>query len=256
LSFLSLKEIEVKYSFPIVELKRRKLNKIKLPTILYSISKLKEIISLYDVNNQGFPKQIINDDINVYNSIIEHTKNHILESDKITEKIYRLLNDYEPKYIPRCKETKEILKFYTISKGYGNSDLNLTRKGFTLSYDFSCHSNVSQKLFWEIYNILDADLKSEVKFAQLNGEKKIHIQESELNKNLNKYHFSLDFCMNNKNIEFDGEYWHSIENIKEKDMARDKYLNSLNYKILRIKERDYYNNPNETLNRCIEFLKS
>lgn len=249
---LSLKEIEIKYQFPIVELKRRKLNKFKLPKINYNKNRIKKILSLYDLNNPGFSKQIINDDLNVYNSIINHTKEHIISSNKITEKIYRIINDYDPNFIPRCAETGEILKFYTIEKGYGNSNLNLTKKGFSLSYNFSCYSKVSQKLFWEIYNNLDEENKNKVQFAQLNSEKKIQTNNS--NKNLNKYHFSLDFCLENKNIEFDGEYWHSIFNIIEKDKIRDEFLLSLGYKILRITERDYYNNPQETLNKCIEFL--
>lgn len=256
LNLISLKEIEIKYDYPIEELKRRKLTKINLPTIRYSIDRIKVIISLYDTNNQGFSKQIINDDSNVYESILFHTKNHKLKSDKITEKIYRLLNNYDENYIPICKETGEILKFYTIKKGYGNSQLNLTRKGFTLSYNFSCHSNVSQKLFWDIYNQLEVKQKNNTEFAQLNKERKIILNENINIKNLNKYHFSLDFCLGDKNIEFDGEYWHSLDNIKEKDIQRDKYLSSIGYKILRIAERNYYTNPKETLNKCIEFLNS
>lgn len=252
MKYLSLKEIEVKHGYPIQELKRRKLNKIPQPKVFYSLERIKEILSLYDLNNQGFSEQIMNDDINVYNSILEHTKNHKIQSSKITEKVYRILNDYAPDYIPLCKETGEVLKFYTMEKGYGNSELNLTKKGFSLSYDFSCHSNVSQKLFWKIYDLLNGDQKKKVEFGQLNSERKISTEnQAELK---NKYFFSLDFCLGNKNIEFDGEYWHSLPGIKEKDEIRDNFLIESGYEILRIQERDYYNDPQETLNKCIRFL--
>jgi very-short-patch-repair endonuclease/AraC-like DNA-binding protein len=254
LKTLSLKEIELKHNYPVQELKRRKLTKIELPKVSYSVERIKQIMSLYDLNNQGFTKQIINDDPNVYDSIIEHTKSHKTQSDKITEKVYRLINDYDADYIPVCKQTGEVLKFYTMEKGYGNSELNLSRKGFYESYDFSCHSNISQKLFWEIHKNLTKEQKEKVEFAQLNSERKIKTDGTK--EKLNKHYFSLDFCLENKNIEFDGEYWHSFPEIQEKDKVRDEFLTSMGYMILRIKERDYYNNPEEVLNKCIRFLTS
>jgi very-short-patch-repair endonuclease/transcriptional regulator with XRE-family HTH domain len=249
LSSLSFKEIEIKYNVPLEEIKRRILNKIEIPKILYSIERIKEILSMYDLNNQGFTKQIIYDDPNVHNSILEHTKDHKLQSKKITERVYRIIHDYSADYIPKCKETGDVLKFYTIEQGYGRSDLQLSKKGFSLAFDFSCHSNISQKLFWEIYNNLDETQREKVEFAKLNRERKV-----ESNGVVNKYHFSLDFCLGNKNIEFDGEYWHSFENIQEKDKLRDKFLTESGYEILRINERDYCNDPQETLNMHIKFL--
>jgi very-short-patch-repair endonuclease len=253
INLLSLKEIEIKYQFPIVELKRRILNKLDLPIIILSIDRLKEIILLYDVNNNGFAKQIKLDDINVYNSILQHTNNHILQSDKITERVYRILNDYGSDYIPKCDATNETLKFYTIYKGYGNSDLKLSKRGFTTSYDFSRYSQVSQKLFWEIYNLLTEEDKKEVKFGELNSELIIPIN-GESKEKMNKHIYSMDFVFNTRNIEFDGDYWHSIEGADIKDNLRDQYIQSLGYSILRIPERDYRKNKEETLNRCIQFL--
>jgi very-short-patch-repair endonuclease/AraC-like DNA-binding protein len=250
LSKLSLKEIEIKHNIPLQEIKRRKLNKIAIPKIIYSIERIKEILSLYDLNNQGFTKQIIYDDPNVYDSILEYTKDHKLQSNKITERVYRIIHDYAPDYIPTCKETGDILKFYTIEQGYGRSDLNISKRGFFSAYRFNCHSKASQKLFWEIYNSLDETQKQNVEFGELNQERKVKTDNV-----INRYFFSLDFCLNNKNIEFDGEYWHSFPEIQEKDERRDKFLTESGYQILRINEKDYYDNPQETLNRCIRFLK-
>lgn len=253
LNEIALKEIEIKYNFPITELKRRILNKIPLPEIIWSKDRIKQIVSLYDLNNPGFAQQILLDDKNVHNSIMIHTKNHFLESDKITERVYRILNDYEPDQVDRCTSTGEPLKFYTLCRGYGNSDLNLNRKGFNISYGFSKYSKISQEMFWDIYNQVPENMKSDIHFGELNSEKSIKI-ENNINTKLNKYVYSMDFCFKAKNIEFDGEYWHSVEGIKEKDSIRDEYIKNQGYEILRIDEMDYRKNKEMTLEKCIKFL--
>lgn len=99
-----------------------------------------------------------------------------------------------------------------------------------------------------------------------NKEKFITDKES-----LKKY--SYDFCYNNKLIEFNGDYWHcnpliydaNYFNGRKKMIAKDiwifdknKELCAINhgYKILYIWEYDYNINPEETINKCIEFIKN
>lgn len=253
LSFLSLKEIEVKHSFPIVELKRRKLNKIKLPKIEYNTERLKQIFSLYEINNNGFSKQILLDDPNVYNSILKNTNNHLLQSDKITERIYRIINDFNFDQICGCKKCNSPLKFYTIMTGYGNSDYQICDKCVV----GQCSSSVpSQELFWKICNALN--IQDKCYFSELNLEKTILVTEQDKkilknNLKLNKTRYSIDFMYEDKIIEFDGRYWHSDE---EKEKIKDDFFALKNYKILHIYDDEYKNNPEETLNKCIEFLKS
>jgi len=72
-------------------------------------------------------------------------------------------------------------------------------------------------------------------------------------------HYFLDFYIldNNKIIEFDGEYWHSEKrgNIT-KDKKREDELRSLGFvNILRIRERDFCDNPTDVIKRCLEFIR-
>ena len=48
----------------------------------------------YNFNSRGLVKQIRCTDENLYNSILELTKNQHLQSNKFTERIYRLFNNY------------------------------------------------------------------------------------------------------------------------------------------------------------------
>lgn len=247
---ISVKEASIKYNISTTKIKLRV---PYIPKISYTKERLKEIISLYDLNNQGFSKAIVLDDINVYNSILEETKDHILFGNKITEKVYRIMNNYLPYDVVCCRETGEPLKFYTMKLGYGNSNLKLSKNGFNWTDIFtSNYSKISQEMFWGVYNLLDDNNKKKCFFSELNNEYKVPITEN--HSPYNKINYSMDFLYQNKNIEFDGEYWHSIDWVKEKDKLRDLYLIKKGYKILRIGEKDYRKDPQNTLNKCIEFL--
>lgn len=247
---ISVKEAAVKYSVSTTKIKSRV---PFVPKVEYNIERLKEILSLYDLNNQGFAKAIKLDDENVYNSILEHTNNHFLFGDKITERVYRIINNFSPENVVTCKETGEPLKFYTIKMGYGNSSLQLSKNGFVWTDVFTSNfSTVSQNMFWELYNLLEEDYKKECYFSSLNNEVKIPITEQ--HSPYNKFNYSMDFLYKNKNIEFDGDYWHSLSWVKDKDKFRDEYLNSKGFEILRIKEVEYRSDKQKTLNKCIKFL--
>ena len=55
-------------------------------------------------------------------------------------------------------------------------------------------------------------------------------------------------------IEFDGEYWHSLENIKEKDERKNQLCEEKGIKLLRIKEEDWNGNREEVEKQIKEFL--
>lgn len=250
----SIKELCIKYNIEPHELKRR----VKIiPTKIYTLNELKKILSFYDINSKYFARQICNDDKNVYDTIVELTKDHFLQSDKITERIYRILNNYTSNQKDICRTTDEPLKFYTISKGYGNSNLKVSKTGFVWTDNFCLgYSKISQDLFWKIYNLLPEKYKHKVKFSELNYEVKIKVDIKDYNSGIcdNRYSYIADFIMENKNIEFDGDYWHGFENVRIKDKKRDLYLSKLGYKILRVKEMDYKKDPQKVIRKCIKFL--
>ena len=68
---------------------------------------------------------------------------------------------------------------------------------------------------------------------------------------LNRRKYHIDFKFNNKIIEFDGEYWH-ID--KEKEFIKDEFFKIKGYEVLHIKEKDYYENPQRTITKCLTFL--
>lgn len=245
---ISVKETAVRYNISTTKIKSRV---PYIPKILYTKERLKEIISLYDLNNQGFSKAITLDDENVYKSILEETKEHILFGNKITERVYRILNEFSPNKKIVCNNCGKDIKFYTIAMGYGNSELKICSHCVAKQ---SAVSAPSQELFWEIYKSID--IKDFCFFSGLNYEKSITIDDKDKEnfsylKKLNKSRYVLDFIFKNKIIEFDGTYWHMDD---EKEEAKDIFLTSKGFKILHITDKEYFKDKQKTLNRCIEFL--
>lgn len=63
--------------------------------------------------------------------------------------------------------------------------------------------------------------------------------------------WSCDFLITDTNliIECDGDYWHSIETVKSKDIRKDKSLRAIGYDVLRITETDIRNDITECESR-------
>lgn len=108
-------------------------------------------------------------------------------------------------------------------------------------------SRISQELFFSILESSNLD-KQRVYFYNNNGEKMI---KKYINGKYECYYL-LDFCYEDKNIEYDGEYWHTEP---EKEHERDLYLESNGYKVMRVKHSEYHNDPHETVKKCISFLE-
>jgi hypothetical protein len=83
--------------------------------------------------------------------------------------------------------------------------------------------------------------------------------------------YLFDFCLGNKLIEFNGDYWHAnpilygpksfikaknkrAEDIWEYDKIKIQTAENQGYKVLIIWEYDYNNNKEEALKKCIDFL--
>jgi uncharacterized protein DUF559 len=201
-----------------------------------------EILAEY---SQGIKKAFIMDP-NLTASVEFHTKDHLLESDKFTERVYRLINSFNPDQIQGCIHCKKQLKFYTVTKGYGESENQLCKKCIPCQ-----KSAVSQRLFKILHSKLPTELQDKCHFSSLSEEKQVRVDVANLPL-LNKNKYSLDFCLNFKNIEFDGAHWHKGR--EEKDIARDSYLTSKGYSILRIPEFEYRDKPSQVISKCLEFL--
>jgi very-short-patch-repair endonuclease len=253
---MSPKEIAMKFNVKIDVVKYYKKNfTVKLYDNQEIIDKLTSYG--YDLDNQGLVKQIKYDDGNLHNSILKQTENHILQSSKFTERIYRIFHNHEPNYIKNCIHCSSNLKFYTFKLGYGNSNNLLCKNCLAKHCGFGV-SKVSQSLFDEIYEQMPKNKQKNIKYHKTTGEEIIKIQHSDVIKlkehidhlNKNKYH--IDFLMDNKIIEFDGDYWHKEPKY---ELAKDAFLKNKGYKVLHVREQDYYLNKEKTIEKCLIFLK-
>ena len=57
------------------------------------------------------------------------------------------------------------------------------------------------------------------------------------------------FLIENKiGIEYDGEYWHSLPNMKKRDNLKNKICKEKGIKLIRVKEKDWQNNQEKIKN--------
>lgn len=250
---LSPKQLSIKYNVDITTIKYYKKKWVE---INYTNEEILNLLNLYDYDydNQTFIKQIINGDISLYNSIIENTKNHTLSTNKLTERIYRIINNYQPEGIDQCKYCQSILKFYTMKLGYGNSKKQICYN-CVKTYSGKGLCNISQNLFWNIYKNLNPSI--ECYFHELNYEKQIYVLDHDKiiinNPTLNIYRYYPDFVYGDKIIEFDGDYWHQN---KEKEETKDRFYKLKGYDTLHILSSEYAKNPQSIEEQCLTFLQN
>lgn len=207
--------------------------------------------------SQSGIKQLKYGDPNLFQNIINHTENHTLTTNKFTERIYRLAYDISPDEIYSCTECNTPLKFYTLALGYGNSIKMVCKEHAHL---FMKHGSlISNEMFERVYTKLNRT--KGIYFKTLNHEFRVVTRNRILIKKygdlLNKETYYLDFydSVQKKNIEFDGTYWH--HKTKDKDQIRDKFLQEeRGIQILRISDDEYKNDPEGTVQKCLEFLKA
>ena len=60
----------------------------------------------------------------------------------------------------------------------------------------------------------------------------------------------------NKALEFNGQYWHNNENVKQRDLEKIKQCKEKNINLFIINEKDWKENNNDCLNKIKLFLKS
>jgi hypothetical protein len=110
------------------------------------------------------------------------------------------------------------------------------------------YSKISQDLFWNIYKELKQS--QNCYFYELNHEYVFYVWNNDMTI------INVDFRMDDKIIEFDGDFWHSSEKQIDIDKKRDYFLISKGYKIKRVKEKEYRKDKNKIINECIKFLKN
>lgn len=144
------------------------------------------------------------------------------QAQEVKEKaIKTCLEKYGVKYTPQCKDFREKTENTCINKYGFRHYLQVPeiRRKIALSYYKNGSQSIS-KPQKKLYELLKTIYKN-----------------CELNYPLNS--FCLD-CMIEENgqkidIEYDGQYWHSLDGAKEKDEKRNKICFDNGYKVLRIK---------------------
>lgn len=150
---------------------------------------------------------------------------------------------------------------------YNNRNANIAKTTHFREFNKKNRENfskISQKLFWDIYIKIKHNFKK-IYFAELNHEYSCHTG----------YH-NYDFVIldNKKVIEFNGDKFHAnpqlynendvplsfmqlnSKEIWERDIIKNELLLKNGYSLKIIWENDYKNNPDNTLNECLSFLKN
>lgn len=142
----------------------------------------------------------------------------------------------------------------------------MCRKKFTVKW----YSEMSQQLF----SIIDEKLGNiaySSRWELKNHEKELFIELDGLKKLI-----KVDYCLGNKIIEFNGDYWHAnpqyysetdtqsrfektivkVTDIWLHDTKRLDAIKSLGYEVLVVWESEYCKQLDETVKKCCEFLAS
>lgn len=135
------------------------------------------------------------------------------------------------------------------------------------NFKFKQYSEPSQQLF----KLIDGNLGNIAKNS-LWAKKNYEFETFIINIKGVKKIIRVDYYLNGKIIEFNGDYWHAnpkfylndeivyknmkASEIHEKDQHRYNELGKLGYKVKVVWENDYYNDKDKVLQECCEFLKS
>lgn len=183
----------------------------------------------------------------------EFCKKRDYTSLKYFTKKYGEIDGYN-KYKERCKLISyyNSLEYYILKYGEEEGKRrkeNAVIKSF-LNHKFKItrYSKISQELFWEIYNNLDSKMQKNCYFAELNSEFMFYVHSEDIKV------FFVDFKIGNKIIEFNGDYWHSLEEVVKRDEQKKEFLFNKKYELLEIKESDYIKDKSKTIKKVLTFI--
>jgi hypothetical protein len=127
------------------------------------------------------------------------------------------------------------------------------------------YSKISQELFISIYERIKNDFSvGDIYFATL--QKDGTVRDTGFNNEFFLYigngkHRLLDFYIKSKNkcIEYNGEFFHYGEwaeknGSKQREILREEDLKKHNINVLHIRERDYNNDKEGTVQQCLRFI--
>lgn len=134
---------------------------------------------------------------------------------------------------------------------------------------FKGYSNISQLLFELIDNKLGIDAE-ESKWECKNHEFEVFANTDGIN-----HLYKVDYFLNGKIIEFNGDIWHAnpkkyksddivvtpgnktfiAKDVWERDAKRKTAIEALGFKVHVVWESDYADDPERTVNECVKFLR-
>lgn len=128
------------------------------------------------------------------------------------------------------------------------------------SYKKQNFSNVSQELFWPVYERIK-DKVSGIYFATLDqdtGDRETGNANNEYRLTIGDKSIKPDFFVlsEKKIIEFDGDYWHSkkARGNQLRDAERDELIRSGGYEIHHVAEWYYKGDRDKTVGECVKFI--
>ena len=155
------------------------------------------------------------------------------------------------RYAENCKKCSTTLDNMILKFGVEEGTKRYTAKrlkAIAALSNVNTVSKISQRIFWDIYNVLHDSFKEYCRFAELNDESRFYFHKP---KKINCY--KIDFKCGKVIIEYNGKYWH--RNTTEYDNIRKQDLESIGYTVIFISEDDIkkeiYNNTINNLKKII-----
>lgn len=156
--------------------------------------------------------------------------------ERIARVKYAQTEDY---YIAKYgeKEGKERYKSVLIKKASGFIDRN--------------YSNIQLEFSKLLYKNLPKEYQEVFRGIPITTGVQINFPE-----NIYKLRYCLpDVLIDKIIVEFDGDYWHQLSDVIEKDKKKTFLLANLGYSIIRAQEYDFRHDPINTVNKTITAIK-
>ena len=207
------------------------------------------------------------------NNYFEKVRKSIKEAIKDTNIEYYLnqgMSVFEAKLA--LKERQRTFSLEKCIKKYGKEEGTKIFKERQKRWIKSLKKNFNENGFTNMFqsklgNLIITDISKNLNITNINDYVEYYIHDYEYDRG-----FVYDFIYNDKIIEINGDYWHcnpklysaDFYNSSKKKTAqelwdidkRKKEIAELNgFKLLVIWESDYNMNPEETIKKCLEFLK-
>ena len=198
-------------------------------------------------NNQGYAAKFVDCEKRLIPNKVDYWKNLEYSDEESKQKVKERQTTF----------SKEIcIEKYGEEKGIQRWKERQIK--WLINYKKSNYSQVSQKLFQEIYLRLPKNL--DIYFATLNKNKEIEINTNknyEYRLELNESYILPDFFIKNKNkiLEFDGTYFHrnTPENAKRENIRNENIIKS-GYKVYHVSEFEYKQDKELVIQKCIDFI--